>query len=298
MARGKAVFMGTCSTCHQLDGQGLASVFPPLAKSDYLMADKSARSTACSAGCGPGRRERPDLQQRDAAARELHRPRDRRRAHVRAQQLRQPGRGGDRRGGRSGARRARRSQRPEDIPERSRSLARASSRCSRSRDSPDWHGEPVPGGRYAAVLSGAGRVAGARSRRSGSTSGRSRTPSTCEFVRGHERWRRSRVTRLFAEEAYLSHWAGDLELGPDAGPTQPVTFVSWFAAMAYCRSRREAPADRGGVGARREPRERRPAWPGTSSRAACSRSTRARAARFRASATHRPTRTGSAICTA
>ena len=32
--------MGTCSTCHQLEGQGLASVFPPLAKSDYLMADK------------------------------------------------------------------------------------------------------------------------------------------------------------------------------------------------------------------------------------------------------------------
>ncbi len=40
MQRGKAVFLGTCSTCHQLEGQGLASVFPPLAKSDYLMADK------------------------------------------------------------------------------------------------------------------------------------------------------------------------------------------------------------------------------------------------------------------
>ncbi|MEX2205377.1 MAG: copper-containing nitrite reductase [Myxococcota bacterium] len=40
IARGKAVYMGTCSTCHQLEGQGLASVFPPLAKSDYLMADK------------------------------------------------------------------------------------------------------------------------------------------------------------------------------------------------------------------------------------------------------------------
>jgi nitrite reductase (NO-forming) len=39
MSRGKAVFMGTCSTCHQLDGQGLASMFPPLAKSDFLMAD-------------------------------------------------------------------------------------------------------------------------------------------------------------------------------------------------------------------------------------------------------------------
>jgi nitrite reductase (NO-forming) len=39
MSRGKAVFMGTCSTCHQLSGQGLPSVFPPLAKSDFLMAD-------------------------------------------------------------------------------------------------------------------------------------------------------------------------------------------------------------------------------------------------------------------
>jgi nitrite reductase (NO-forming) len=39
MSRGKAVFMGTCSTCHQLEGQGLPSVFPPLAGSDFLMAD-------------------------------------------------------------------------------------------------------------------------------------------------------------------------------------------------------------------------------------------------------------------
>jgi nitrite reductase (NO-forming) len=40
VARGKAVFQGTCSTCHQQEGQGLGSVFPPLAKSDFLMADK------------------------------------------------------------------------------------------------------------------------------------------------------------------------------------------------------------------------------------------------------------------
>jgi nitrite reductase (NO-forming) len=40
MARGKATYQGTCSTCHQAEGQGLAPVFPPLAKSDYLMADK------------------------------------------------------------------------------------------------------------------------------------------------------------------------------------------------------------------------------------------------------------------
>jgi nitrite reductase (NO-forming) len=38
--RGKARYMGICSTCHMLEGQGMASVFPPLAKSDFLMADK------------------------------------------------------------------------------------------------------------------------------------------------------------------------------------------------------------------------------------------------------------------
>jgi nitrite reductase (NO-forming) len=33
---GQALFAGTCSTCHQANGQGLPGVFPPLAKSDYV----------------------------------------------------------------------------------------------------------------------------------------------------------------------------------------------------------------------------------------------------------------------
>ncbi len=40
MDAGKQLFKGTCSTCHQAEGQGLEGVFPPLAGSDYLMADK------------------------------------------------------------------------------------------------------------------------------------------------------------------------------------------------------------------------------------------------------------------
>jgi nitrite reductase (NO-forming) len=36
---GEAIFAGTCSVCHQANGAGLANVFPPLAKSDYLAAD-------------------------------------------------------------------------------------------------------------------------------------------------------------------------------------------------------------------------------------------------------------------
>jgi formylglycine-generating enzyme required for sulfatase activity len=56
-----------------------------------------------------------------------------------------------------------------------------------------------------------------------------------EFVRAEPSWRRSRVSRLLADAAYLSHWAGDLELGPAAPPDAPATFVSWFAADAWCR---------------------------------------------------------------
>ena len=37
---GAILFNGTCSVCHQPNGAGLPNVFPPLAKSDFLMADK------------------------------------------------------------------------------------------------------------------------------------------------------------------------------------------------------------------------------------------------------------------
>jgi nitrite reductase (NO-forming) len=42
LAAGKAIYegKGTCSVCHQLTGTGLPPTFPPLAKADYLLADK------------------------------------------------------------------------------------------------------------------------------------------------------------------------------------------------------------------------------------------------------------------
>ncbi len=55
-----------------------------------------------------------------------------------------------------------------------------------------------------------------------------------EFVGANPRWQRSQVKRLFADESYLKHWAGDLEIGADVHlGKQPVTHVSWFAAKAY-----------------------------------------------------------------
>jgi nitrite reductase (NO-forming) len=40
IARGQQVFMQTCFVCHQVNGEGLPGQIPPLAKSDFLMADK------------------------------------------------------------------------------------------------------------------------------------------------------------------------------------------------------------------------------------------------------------------
>ena len=57
------------------------------------------------------------------------------------------------------------------------------------------------------------------------------------FVRRNPKWRRGRVNKIFADERYLSHWKGELELGPKAPPAAPVTNVSWFAARAYLSSK-------------------------------------------------------------
>lgn len=57
-----------------------------------------------------------------------------------------------------------------------------------------------------------------------------------DFVRKHPQWQRDGVPRVFAEARYLQHWQGPTTLGPDALPGQPVTWVSWFAASAYCKA--------------------------------------------------------------
>jgi nitrite reductase (NO-forming) len=40
VARGKEVYTAYCFSCHMEQGEGIESVYPPVAKSDYLMADK------------------------------------------------------------------------------------------------------------------------------------------------------------------------------------------------------------------------------------------------------------------
>lgn len=38
--RGKDIYIINCLTCHLDQGEGIEEVYPPLAKADYLMADK------------------------------------------------------------------------------------------------------------------------------------------------------------------------------------------------------------------------------------------------------------------
>lgn len=40
MERGEKLYNTNCIACHRNTGEGIANVFPPLAKSDYLMADR------------------------------------------------------------------------------------------------------------------------------------------------------------------------------------------------------------------------------------------------------------------
>lgn len=38
--RGEKVYVANCQSCHMPAGEGIAGIFPPLAKSDYLMKDQ------------------------------------------------------------------------------------------------------------------------------------------------------------------------------------------------------------------------------------------------------------------
>jgi formylglycine-generating enzyme required for sulfatase activity len=54
------------------------------------------------------------------------------------------------------------------------------------------------------------------------------------FVRARPAWQRGAIKPLFAEPAYLHDWPDDLNAGMALDLTRPVTYVSWFAAKAYC----------------------------------------------------------------
>lgn len=57
------------------------------------------------------------------------------------------------------------------------------------------------------------------------------------FVRRNPAWRRDTAPVALAETRYLSHWKAPMEPGSGAPADRPVTWVSWFAAHAYCKAR-------------------------------------------------------------
>jgi len=59
-----------------------------------------------------------------------------------------------------------------------------------------------------------------------------------EFVNRNPDWARGRVSRVFADTQYLSHWQLARDLGDATLAHQPVTRVSWFAAQAFCEAER------------------------------------------------------------
>lgn len=54
------------------------------------------------------------------------------------------------------------------------------------------------------------------------------------FVTKYPKWRKSNALKLFTDKSYLANWKNDLELKDTELPNSPVTYVSWFAAKAYC----------------------------------------------------------------
>ncbi len=48
--RGKEVYVDMCMSCHLANGEGIPKVYPPLAKSDYLMEKREASISAIKYG--------------------------------------------------------------------------------------------------------------------------------------------------------------------------------------------------------------------------------------------------------
>lgn len=56
-----------------------------------------------------------------------------------------------------------------------------------------------------------------------------------KFVKQNPEWQKEKISPLFAEETYLSHWSDNLEFSKEL-EDKPVVYISWFAARAYCAS--------------------------------------------------------------
>lgn len=55
-----------------------------------------------------------------------------------------------------------------------------------------------------------------------------------EFLHERKEWRKSKALTLLTDQSYLSNWTTDLKIKTSEKLNSPVTYVSWYAAKAYC----------------------------------------------------------------
>jgi formylglycine-generating enzyme len=62
-----------------------------------------------------------------------------------------------------------------------------------------------------------------------------------DFVIQNPKWKKDNIPSLFAEKSYLSHWnhSSDQYEPNSTDLKKPVTFVSWYAAQAYCQAQQK-----------------------------------------------------------
>lgn len=55
-----------------------------------------------------------------------------------------------------------------------------------------------------------------------------------KFIKKYPQWQKSKAKKIFADGTYLRNWENDVHLNDSENLNSPVTYVSWFAAKAYC----------------------------------------------------------------
>jgi len=54
------------------------------------------------------------------------------------------------------------------------------------------------------------------------------------FIKKNQKWQKSKVLKLFADDNYLFEWQSDTILTESQALKAPITNISWFAAKSYC----------------------------------------------------------------
>ena len=205
---GQALFAGTCSTCHQRNGQGLAGVFPPLAKSDYFAKDPTRIVDVVLHGLtGPVKVNGQDY---NSVMPPMSQLTDDEVANIATYVLNSWGNPGGR------VTKEQVDKRRKE-PRRRRSRGALSDACAAllvllpaaarrpRRRATATCGCPAASSDGARVrgVRGPARVAPFEMMR-----GRSPTPSSSLSSKAHPQWRRDRVAAVFAGAGYLAHWPG------------------------------------------------------------------------------------------